>query len=371
MTDILDWVGLSLRPGIGAITFWKLVEHFGDATRALRAPNTHLHAIPGVSKKHLRTEHSASYYRKQGELELQKLEKMGGKAVVFEDSAYPELLRHICDPPPVIYILGRKEVLNTPLLAIVGSRAATAYGSRVAFSLARDFVENEYSVVSGLALGIDRAAHLGALSIDGKTAAVLGCGLDIVYPKQNYKIFQEICKKGVLVTEYPLGTRPDGFRFPARNRIIAGMCQGVVVVEAAKSSGSLITAQLALDEGREIFAVPGQVDSCKSVGAHWLLQQGATLVQNAQDVLTVLNPLRTEEQRKKQKNSQLVKNLDPDARLLLQYIDSYPSARDGLTEKTGLPIWRVSELLLLMELEGLIEMLPGDQLRRIEELVIE
>ncbi len=367
MVDIVDWISLSLRPGIGPVLFWRLVDHFGEPSRALEASKKQLLAIPGMNRKILTTDFQASFSRKKGEQELEKLKRMGGEAVIFEDQSYPEILRHISDPPPVIYTYGEKEILNSCSLAIVGSRAATAYGRRVACSLARDLAENEYTIVSGLAMGIDREAHLGALSVEGKTVAVLGCGLDVVYPKQNHKIYQEIRKRGALVTEYPLGTRPDGFRFPARNRLIAGMSQGVVVVEAAKRSGSLITAQLALDEGREVFAVPGQVDSCKSVGAHWLLQQGAKLVQTADDVVAELHPGKPlVSGEKKIKNSQLLKNLDPDARLLLEYVDAYPSPRDGLAEKTGLPIWRVSELLLLMELEGLVEMLPGDELRRVD-----
>ncbi len=346
--------------------FWRLAELFGGVTGALEATNKQLLAVPGMKRNFLDKESSASFYRDQATLELERLNKLGGEAVIFEDSAYPELLGHISDPPPVLYVLGEKQLLNTHFLAIVGSRAATTYGSRIAFSLARELADSGYGVISGMALGIDREAHLGTLSVGGITAAVLGCGLNVIYPQLNSNIYKEIRRQGVLVTEYPLGTRPDGFRFPARNRIIAGMSQGVIVVEAAKRSGSLITAQLALDAGREIFAVPGQVDSSKSVGTHLLLQQGAKLVQNGNDVMEEVSQMVSGKPNKQQKSSQLIKNLDPDARLLLQYVDSYPCQRDGLTDKTGLPIWRVSELLLLLELEGILEVLPGNQVRRVD-----
>jgi len=222
------------------------------------------------------------------------------------------------------------------------------------------------TVVSGLALGIDTESHNGALTGKGSTVAVLGCGLDVVYPRQNLPLFRKIIECGALVTEYPLGTRPEGFRFPARNRIIAGLSKGVVVVEAAKRSGSLITAQIALDCGREVFAVPGHIDSCKSEGTHWLLKQGAKLVQSAADIVEeldmVMPPCAPEQAGNNQESNS---GLDPDARALLGKLDSYPQMREGLIEKTGFSPARISELLLFLELDGWIEMLPGDRVRKI------
>jgi DNA processing protein len=216
-------------------------------------------------------------------------------------------------------------------------------------------------------MGIDGEAHNGALSAGGGTVAVLGCGLDVIYPAQNTKIFRSIRENGALVSEYPLMTRPEGFRFPARNRIIAGMSQGVVVVEAARKSGSLITAQFALDEGREVFAVPGQVDSFKSEGTHWLLKQGAKLVQTAEDILEELRPGKSFEHNdipgKRVENSPA---LEPDALTLLNCLDAYACSRDELIAKSGMPVGRVNELLLFLELDGFIEVLPGDELRRVK-----
>jgi len=195
---------------------------------------------------------------------------------------------------------------------------------------------------------------------------VLGCGLDVVYPRQNRDLYRRISEQGVLVSEYPLGTQPEGFRFPARNRIIAGLSKGVVIVEAAKKSGSLITAQLALDYGREVFAVPGQVDSHKSAGAHWLLQQGAKLVLGAEDILEEFPEgmigLMDE---KPGEGGGRTFELDPDAETLLTHIEPYPQTRDELIERSGLSPARMSELLLFLELEELVEVLPGDKIRKI------
>ncbi len=366
MTDIHDWITLSLLPGVGPTVFWRLVNHFGSPSLTLTASKNALSGVEGVSHRYVKGFDTIPSVQKRVLEELDKLGQRGGEAIVFEDTYYPPLLRRICDPPPVIYVEGDKELLLSPSIAIVGSRASTTYGQRVSYSLAKDLAGESYTVTSGLALGIDSHAHQGALSAEGKTIAVLGCGLDIQYPRQNKKLHGQIRSNGLLVSEYTLGTRPEGYRFPARNRIISGMSEGVVVVEAAKRSGSLITAQLALDEGREVFAVPGPVDSYKSIGAHWLLQQGAKLVQNVDDVLDELRPQITTQVINREVYEETdIKRLDPDAILLLQCVETCSCPRDSLVEKTGFPIWHVSEMLLLLELEGLVEILPGDEVRKI------
>jgi DNA processing protein len=366
MAEILDWVSLSLVPGLGVSGYWRLVNHFGTPDRVLSASPKELVQVPGIRANQIAGLGPAGSFYWKGEQELSHLTRSGGQAIIHGDEAYPKLLTQINDPPPVLYVHGRRELLNECCLAIVGSRAATGYGRRIAFSLAARLAEVSVTIVSGLAMGIDVEAHEGALSVKGGTVAVLGCGLDIVYPSQNTRMFHRIRENGVLVSEYPHKTRPEGFRFPARNRIIAGMSQGVVVVEAARKSGSLITAQLALDEGREVFAVPGQVDSFKSAGTHWLLKQGAKLVQTAEDVLEDLCPERS---LKKIDHigcrTELPSTLDPDAIALLDYLDSSFCARDELITKSGFSTGRVNELLLFLELDGRIEILPGDGLRRV------
>ena len=366
MASTLDWINLSLVPGLGLSGYWRLIEHFHSPTEVLRASQKDLLNVKGIKERQIAGLFSPADNQHRGEKELECLAALGGVALAYGDDEYPLLLNQLVDPPPVLYILGRHEFLCNPAVAIVGSRAATSYGKRTAFNLGKSLAELTVTVVSGLALGIDTKAHLGALAGQGSTVAILGCGLDVVYPRQNQSLYKQIAERGALVSEYPLGTRPEGFRFPARNRIIAGLSQGIIVVEAAKRSGSLITAQMALDCGREVFAVPGQVDSCKSEGTHWLLQQGAKLVQRVEDIVVELDiPCEKNHGAKKIEIQEQTIDIEPDALTLLNLIEPYPLMRETLLAKSGLSPARASELLLLLELDGFIEMLPGDRLRKI------
>jgi DNA processing protein len=260
----MDWIALSLAPGLGPVYFWKLLELFDSPSSVLESRGGELRKLPGLGEGRLKGLSDPDKLRNRAEAELLRLEQMGAEAISYGETDYPALLAQTVNPPPVLYILGKKALLNSPSVAVVGSRAATVYGRRVAFSLSKELAQRAVTVVSGLATGIDAEAHSGCLAAEGRTIGILGCGLDVVYPRSNRTLYSEISRKGLLVSEYTLGTRPEGFRFPARNRIIAGLSCGVVVVEAAKRSGSLITVQCALEEGREIFAVPGQIDSAKS-----------------------------------------------------------------------------------------------------------
>ena len=366
MSRILDWVSLSLVPGLGDVGVRSLVSYFGGADKVLLASRKDLINGAGLRADVAdRLVHSDTVLRR-GEKELTKLERFGGRAVCLDDEHYPQLLKQINRPPVVLYTVGKQELLDCCCVAIVGSRAATVYGQRTSYNLARDLAGRSVAVVSGLALGIDAEAHAGSLAVSGPTVAVLGCGLDVVYPYQNRKLYERMKTDGVLVSEYPLNTRPDGFRFPARNRIIAGLSQGVVIVEAARKSGSLITAGLALEEGREIFAVPGRIDSFKSAGTHWLLQQGAKLVQGVDDILEELNPgISMGIGHTVEPQNQTAPAPDTDGFVLLSSLDAYPIKRDELIHKSSFSAARVNELLLFLELEGLIEMLPGDEIRKI------
>lgn len=368
MAATLDWISLSLVPGLGVGGYWRLIDHFKSPSEILRASEKELFRVEGIQKRQIGGLLSSVDHRAHAAKELDRLTAAGGTALSYEDPDYPPLLKHLTDPPPVLYILGQKELLSRPSVAMVGSRAATAYGRRIATTLAKNLAELSVTVISGLALGIDAESHKGALKGKGVTVGVLGCGLDVVYPRQNRFLYEQIAQHGAVVTEYPLGTRPEGFRFPARNRIIAGLSQGVVVVEAAKKSGSLITAQIALDYGRDVFAVPGQVDSFKSEGTHWLLQQGAKLVQRVEDIIEELGfDSIIDHGVQNGPSEENTYDIDPDALALLNRIDPYPQMRETVIEKSGLLPARVSELLLFLELEGLIEMLPGDKLRKISQ----
>jgi len=361
MDEISQWMMLSQVQGIGVAGFWALVEHFGSPEAVLRARPQEIRSVRGMGDRQLQGLARRDEVRGHCLRQQEMFGDLGVECLLYTAPAYPEQLRQISDPPPLLYVRGDASLLQRTSIAVVGSRAATSYGSRTAYQLGSRLAAAGVTVVSGMALGIDTDAHGGALAAGGSTIAVLGCGVDIVYPPGNRKLFDEIARRNLVISEYPLGTVPEGFRFPARNRIIAGISRGVVVVEAAKRSGSLITAQLAADEGREVYAVPGQVDSYKSEGTHWLLQQGAKLVQSADDILEDLgvsavfasSPAGTTE------------GLDEVGRSLLECIESYPLSRDELLLKSGLEIFTFSEYLLLLELEGLIELLPGGEVRRL------
>jgi len=365
MNTTRDWIALSLAPGLGPSGFWNLLNSAGSPSSVLDLPYNDVKQIAGLRKGQLDGLRMRDKLRDAASREMDNLVRVGALPVILDDPAYPELLKKCVNPPPVLYLKGRKASLSTTAVAIVGSRAATGYGRRTAFNLGRDLARNRVTVVSGLATGVDTAAHNGSLDGTGLTIGVLGCGLDVVYPRTNKKLYSEVAERGALVTEYCLGTKPDGFRFPARNRIIAGLCRGVVVVEAAKKSGSLITVQHALDEGRDVFAVPGQVDSMKSDGTHWLLQQGALLVISAADIIDGLGLEPVDSGcRAEMSNSEAA--LGPKSRALLTAIDQYPKQRNELIAFLGMDPAEISEHLLLLELEGLVEILPGDLVRRID-----
>ena len=272
--DIQAWLSLHLAPGMGPVTCNKLVLHYGGAEEVLSAGSSALAAVTPLRQESVKALFGEGKQQLEDIVnkEIELAEKKNISIIHFADPLYPDLLKKIHDPPAVLYVKGDPEVLNCSGLGIVGSRASTVYGKSVAEQMAMNLASQGFTIISGLALGIDTAAHEGALAAEGKTVAVFGCGLDIVYPPSNRNLYEQIVAAGAVVSEYPLGTKPDSFRFPARNRIISGMSLGIVVVGAAKRSGSLITADHALEQGREVFAVPGRIDSVKSAGTHTLLQ---------------------------------------------------------------------------------------------------
>lgn len=366
MEDKFAWMVLSQIPGVGNTTFWSLVGRFESPVKVLNATSTELQAAVKLGKNQIKGLSQIDEVEKNCRQQLDQLDKIGCNWFTFADEVYPELLREISDPPPVIYFRGDPHLLQTRCIAMVGSRASSSYGNRTAFSLAKKLAGSGITVVSGLALGVDAEAHRGALAASGKTIGVLGCGIDVVYPRQHDKLFQEIGQHCLIISEYPPGTQPEGFRFPARNRIIAGVSKGVVVVEAAKKSGSLITAQMALDYGREVYGVPGQVDSFKSEGVHGLLQQGAKLVQSEFDILEdVFTGLYSDTGMDRLPDTDTHPMLNDESSELLTVIETYPLAREEILHKSGMEIGQFSECLLLLELDGYIEILPGDEVRKV------
>ena len=278
------------------------------------------------------------------------------------DDMYPELLAGIASPPAQLYVNGDPEILHLPALAIVGSRNPTTGGAQTAFEFARHLGATGFCIVSGLAQGIDAAAHSGALAAGAPTVAFLGHGIDRVYPAANRDLARDIAKRGALVSEFPLGTAPGRALFPQRNRLISGLCLGTLVVEAARRSGSLITARLAAEQGREVFAIPGSIHNPLSRGCHQLIRQGAKLVEAADDILSELAPLaghmlQTVDQSTGSDPSPV--EVDEEYVKLLEAIGHDPVNADELVARSGLTIDQVSSMLLILELEGKIEKLSG------------
>jgi DNA processing protein len=372
--QIQSWLALHLVPGLGPVTCNKLVAHFGSPEKVLSASRSKLSevvslrkeswaALCGEGRKHLE------------DLVQEEIDRAAEKNISIipcDDPLYPALLKNIHDPPVVLYVLGNSGLLANRSMGIVGSRAATHYGKSVAGQLANSLSRHGFTIISGLALGIDTAAHNGALAAEGKTIAVLGCGLDIVYPPSNHNLYRHIASAGAVVSEYPLGTKPDNFRFPARNRIISGLSLGIVVVEAANRSGSLITASHALEQGREVFAVPGRIDSVKSAGTHTLLQQGAKLVHSINDIVeefpAAVFQQSFEDPGKEDKAESFFENLSQEEAELFGFIEVYPRAFDEIVNDSGFTAQQTNELLLFLELKGMVEPLPGKSYQRVTSL---
>jgi len=283
---LLCWLALRLVPGLGARTAARLLETFGTPEAIFRASRTELEEA-GLSGSVAQSIASGCAFEEAVD-QHQRLIRAGAELIPIRDPRYPPALREIFDPPVVLFARGRLELLEEPMLAVVGTRRPTPYGVAVAERLASELARAGLVIVSGMARGIDTAAHRGALAVDGDTVAVFGCGLDVVYPAENRALAGELARKGLIVSEFPMGTPGQPQNFPVRNRIISGMSLGVLVVEGAQYSGSAITARLAMEQGREVFAVPGNITSRMSWGPNLLIKQGAKLVQEASDVLDEL-----------------------------------------------------------------------------------
>lgn len=383
MTDqeLTYWLGLKLVPGLGNVGFISLLETFPTPQDVFQASVDELLTINGIGPK------IATAIRKfdswsEAERELQLANKLGISLVTCRDALYPANLLNIYDYPPILYVKGTFRTDET-CIALVGSRMASTYGRFSTDRLARQLAMQGITVVSGLARGIDTAAHLGSLAAKGRTIAVLGCGLDIIYPPENKDLFNKIAAQGAVITEFPLGTPPQGTNFPARNRIISGISLGVVVVEASYRSGSLITARVALEQGREVFAVPGSVDAEGSKGTNKLIKEGAKLVENADDILDEILPQIRHKlpltASSKTAEPAGIAHASPEKALpadtvaticeeeeVLRQLSTTPVHVDQLASITGKNVAEILNILLLLELKGLIHQLPGKQFVRKE-----
>lgn len=352
------WVALSLIPGLGDESFRRLLQAFGEPERIFATARS---ALEGVVRAPVASAIAQGPERKDIDATLAWLSDPLNHILTLADADYPQGLLETTDPPPLLYVKGRRELLNQRALAIVGSRNATAQGLENAERFARYLSDSGFCIISGMALGIDGAAHRGGLPGAASSIAVVGTGLDIVYPARHRDLAHELAHQGALVSELPLGTPSRSHNFPRRNRIISGLSQGCLVVEAALQSGSLITARLAAEQGREVFAIPGSIHSPLARGCHHLIKQGAKLVESAQDVLDEFGFLA---------RSAPAQNASADPRqsdeeaLLLHCIGFDPVSIDALVKCSGLTSDNVCAILLLMELAGRVSSLPGGLYQR-------
>jgi len=348
------WLALSLTRGLGGDGARRLLKEFGSPEAVLAAS---VSSLKSVVKADVAAEISKGIADDQLTPTLAWLEDSNNRIVTLADSDYPQALLNISDPPLLLYVKGRLDLLNHAALAIVGSRNATPQGINNAGAFAKSLSDAGLCIISGMAHGIDAAAHRGALQGRGSSIAVVGTGLDKVYPAANRDLAHALASQGALISEFPLGTPPLAANFPRRNRLISGMSTGCLVVEASLQSGSLITARLALEQGRDVFAIPGSIHAPQSKGCHALLKQGAKLVETAQDILEELGGLAIASA-----NSAETQDADP---VLLGHLGFDPVDVDTLSMRCGLTIAELSAMLLTLELEGRISALPGGLYQRI------
>jgi DNA processing protein len=369
------WLTLKLLSGLGNRSVLKLVKHFGSPEAVLDAGAAELERVPGL-RPHAAKALQMRQTARDPQSEWQLLQERGFRLLTLDDPDYPANLATIADPPAVLFVSGAVEPRDLVAVAVVGSRAASIPGMAFTERLCSDLAHCGVTIVSGMAVGIDSAAHRGALRGNGRTLAVLGCGLDQDYPRENRDLRLRIHDSGALLTEFPLGTPPEPGHFPARNRIISGLALGVVVVEAAQRSGSLITARMALEQGREVFAVPGMARHYRSVGAHQLLRQGAKLVETAEDILEEIRPMIQRSGRRVSPGAHgpvaastraAPKEFSHDEVALLAVLDQDPLHIDELGRRLQWSASQVASVLLALELKGAVRPLPGKYFSMVAE----
>lgn len=367
---MIDWIALNMTPRIGPRWATKLLEKFGSAENVFHATRSQLESLrlkPDTIESIFKRE-----FHDRAEEELAQVRADGGDVLILDDGSYPFLLREIADPPITLYVKGDWQVcFDAPCIGVVGSRRCSTYGENASLMLSRDLAERGICIASGLARGIDTAAHKGAIEAKGKTIAVMGTGISQVYPKENAKLVDKILESGgAIVSQFPLETPPLPENFPYRNRIISGLSLGVLLVEASERSGSLITARLATEQNREVFAVPGNITSKNSFGTNYLIKSGAKLVQQWQDVVHELPPEiaaqilppKIEDETKETKNSQetIPADLSDDEKKVYQFLSADEAKHvDWLSEKSGLAVNVLMSVLFALDMRDLVRELPG------------
>ncbi|MCK4857855.1 MAG: DNA-processing protein DprA [candidate division Zixibacteria bacterium] len=349
------WLALKTVPQIGTVRYNVLIKKFGSPKAALDALPSELKQLPDFGEKVIASLKSEIDYQEASQ-QLDILKKSEARLVTILDEEYPAALKQIYDPPPYLLAKGELKAENSQAVAIVGSRVCTVYGRQIAEKLAAGLAEVGLTIVSGLARGIDSIAHRAAIGAGGHTIAVLGCGLNVYYPPENKSLYQQIAESGAVITEFPFGTKPEKYNFPFRNRIISGLSQGVIVVEAGRASGALSTAHHALEQNREVFAVPGNISSPASHGANELLKQGAILTTSVADVLLALG---LDPSQKRKKPAAAVDKLPEAERKVYNLLTDQPLQVDNISESLDQPVAEVLALLLSLEMADLVRQLPG------------
>jgi DNA processing protein len=369
VTDREAFIALNQVAGLGAITVKRMIESFGSATAIFRASERDLLRVPGIG-----TERALAFRRELEQVaadgEIARAAERQVQLVTWADSAYPAMLRAIADPPLVLYVTGDVAALAGPSVAVIGTRRPTPYGRELAQQLAFMLAKAGYVIVSGLALGIDTQAHRGALQAAGRTVGVIGGALDCLYPRENAELAQTMAAQdGAVLCEYPFGRQPDRQTFPMRNRIVSGLAKGVVVVEAPLRSGTLITVDQALDQGRAVMAVPGRADSLASAGCHRLIRSGARLVTSADEVIEELQELLPVVTHRAGTPPPAVgatrpPPVSPEERKLLEHVGTEPVHMDTLIYESGLPAGTVNALVVGLQIQRRVKLLPGGLVQR-------
>jgi DNA processing protein len=356
--DNFYWLALSLTRGLGSILIKRLLDRFKTPEAVFHAPLKDLMQIEGLGER-VAGEIRRGPQEKAVKREFSLLEKVGGTILTLKDEAYPKRLKDIYDPPALLYIRGQLRRDDELAIAIVGSRKTSPYGRWFTERIGRDLAGHGVTIISGLARGIDSVAHMGAIEGGGRTIAVLGCGIDVIYPSENRDLFHRIVGHGAVLSEFPIGSRPEGGHFPRRNRIISGLSIGVVIVQASSQSGSLITAKYALEQGREVFAVPGNVGADGSRGTNQLIKEGAKLVESSEDILEEILPQWRREAERAEKAETPGRDLMGGERILYDLLGETPLHIDAIIRESQLDPGSVSSLLLNLELKGWISQWPG------------
>jgi DNA processing protein len=367
----LSWLALALTPGLASRLSARLLREFGSPEEVFRAPLPRLEACNLPSPVAQAVFKKQSFKRAEKELaQTQRIDRC--RLLNWTEPEYPQTLLQIYDPPVMLYVRGDAQILNQPSIGIVGTRRPTLYGTQMAERLGRELAARGLIVVSGMARGIDAISHQGVMAVNGRAVGVLGTGIDVCYPKENRKLYEKVLERGAILSEFPLGTHPAPENFPVRNRIVAGMPLGVVVVEGAQYSGSLITARLAMEFGREVFAVPGNVTQPVSFAPNLLIKQGAKLVTNGEDVIEELPTpvravlVRAEAPETEQRNLLAAASLNASEKKIYDLLSvDDPKHIDDIVENSGLNSSEVLATLFDLEMKGIVRQLPGKQFSRV------